>query len=100
MHLGIQFQYKDSASARPYDGRQVEDLNFEVPAGAPPAILVPNTGDTISLKDLVNPDGHQKAYKVLTRHFSYSESTLGMYISVNVVVTDVDGDEMAARLKE
>jgi hypothetical protein len=57
-------------------------------------------GDTISLQDLVNPSGHRKAYKVLTRHFSYLESPPGMCVSIDVVVTDVGDDEMGARLKE
>jgi hypothetical protein len=57
-------------------------------------------GDTISLQDLVNPSGHREVYKLLTGQFSYLESPLGMYVSINVVVTDVGDDEMGARLKE
>lgn len=98
--IGVQFQYKASGAKRPYDGGQEESLNFEIPAGVPPAMLIPDVGDTVVLADLAEPSGHRKAYIVLTRNFSYLESTLGMHIAINIVVTDVDDGEMAGRLKE
>ena len=54
---------------------------------------LPNVGDTVAYME-----GEKNvARKVLTRHFSLSYPE-NLY--VNIVVTDVDEDEMSARLKE
>jgi len=99
--VGIQFQYKAANSVRPLDERQAEDLHFVVPYGTPIATVpIPAVGDTVSLVSLTDEDERRRAYKVLTRHFSYTESSAGLYVFVNIVVTDTEQAEMLARLKE
>lgn len=100
-HVGVRIQYKSPNSARPIAQNQVENLDFELPHGSPPpALLIPCVGDTISLTNLITGQG-RAAYKVLTRHFSYTGTDqLGLYVAVNIVVTDVEGYDMWARLHE
>lgn len=95
----IEFQYKSPESTRPIDMVQNEELSFTVPEGAPlPALFIPNVGDTVSLESF-DGDGQRGAYKVITRHFSYTQIESEVHAYVNIVVTDVDGEEMAARQK-
>jgi hypothetical protein len=96
--ISIQFQYKPAGRARPFDYGQEENLRFQVPYGSPiTTIPIPAVGDTV----VVKLDEQRRAYKVLTRNFSYlEESRIGLEVSINLVVTDVDSDEMLARLKE
>jgi hypothetical protein len=56
-------------------------------------VPIPNVGDSVILK--LSGD-QNKSYKVLTRNFAY----LAGWCMVNIVVTDISSDEMAARLKE
>jgi hypothetical protein len=65
-------------------------------------VPIPNVGDTVSLTLELDDKGNPQrgAYKVLTRHFMYSDFEVGLYIAINIVVTDVPREEMAARLKE
>jgi len=97
--IKVNFQYKPEGHSRPLDYIQEEPLRYEIPYGGPiSTIPIPSVGDTVwvSLKE----EGGQEAYKVLTRHFDYTyHEQVGLEISVNIVVTDVSDDEMAARLK-
>lgn len=98
--LSVLFQYKGPASSRPLDQTQEEDFNFEIPCNVPPpALFIPDVGDAVILTSLTSGEG-RAAYKVLSRTFSYQESPLGLYVYVNIVVTDIDDDEMNARLKQ
>jgi hypothetical protein len=88
MNYKIEFQYKAVGDARPEDAVQDEEILFE----GGEAIPVPNVGDSVSYKY----SGTQRAFKVISRHFSY----LSNWCVVNIVVTDMPSEEMAARLKE
>ena len=58
---------------------------------------LPAVGDSV----LVGLHDPRRAYSVLTRHFSYSEvPELGLFITVNIVVTDLPMGEYAARNKD
>jgi hypothetical protein len=98
--VSIQFQYKDRNQPRPLDQVQMERLDFEVPYGESVAALpIPAVGDTVNLRLL--DDENPGAFKVITRHFSYWETeSVGLQLTINIVVTDVEPGEMAARLKE
>ncbi|MGB8886921.1 MAG: hypothetical protein WCC87_09375 [Candidatus Korobacteraceae bacterium] len=96
--IKIEFQYKGKDDARPVDMVQVEAIIFEAPDRMPATALIPAVGDTVSVT-LTDEERHG-AYKVLTRHFSYLEGASGLYVLVNIVVTDVEPGEMARRLKE
>lgn len=92
----IEFQYKSDEDSRPDDCIQDEELVFEHEEVMP----IPNVGDSVSLKW----GDKRRAFKVLTRHFSYIKvpypKGLVSCCYVNIVITDIEGDEMAARLKE
>ena len=94
MPYKIEFQYKPPGTARPNDYVQEENLVFENNAYLP----IPEVGDTV----FVTLTDRRKGFKVLTRHFSYVKTSQpdSCWCIVNIVVTDVDSDEMAARLKE
>jgi hypothetical protein len=100
--ISIQFQYKGPNSTRPFDESQEENLTFELADGYVPApalfAFIPAVGDTVELNSF-SGEGRD-AYKVLTRHFSYTQTNAGTNIYVNIVVTDVPFAEMAARHKE
>jgi len=97
--VSIGFQYKSPTSSRPDDCTQMENLSFKVPYGTPIATVpIPAVGDTVYLR-VEDPD-RPGAYKVLTRHFSYTEVAGALLVAINIVVTDVEPGEMAARLKE
>jgi hypothetical protein len=85
----IEFQYLRPGHSRPDDYVQEQQIGSEDGSYIP----IPDVGDSVILR---LEGGHNKAYKVLTRNFAYS-SGLCM---VNIVVTDISADEMAARLKE
>jgi len=82
MEWKIISQYMPKGRTRPRNAMQDDELQF--PLG------LPNVGDTVDYKE----DGQIVTRKVLTRHFSAT----GPY--VNIVVTDLEPDEMAARIKE
>ena len=86
MEYSISFQYKSKNMERPDDVQQDEEFKLSEP------LWIPNVGDSISC--LYGEE--RKAFKVLTRHFSY----LTKNINVNIVVTDIDSNEMASRLNE
>jgi len=95
MTYSIQYQYKNPKRSRPGDYAQVEDLNPEPGE----QLVIPNVGDTVIL--CLTSEG-RKMYKVLTRNFSYliAEEPPVRACSINIVVTDVDDEEVGARLKE
>lgn len=88
MKYKIEFQYRKPGSARPYDYVQEERIASEEGDYIP----IPDAGDSVILR----LEGDNKAYKVLTRNFSYMSG----WCMVNIVVTDISDDEMAARSKE
>jgi len=97
--VSVRFQYKGPNAPRPEDYGQMANLTFDVPYGTPvTTVPIPSVGDTVVLK-LASAD-RPGAYKVLTRNFGYLEGEAGLFVSVNIVVTDVDPEEMSARLKE
>lgn len=89
MDYKYEFQYKAPDRQRPYD-EIIHEEEFSSSSGE--FIPLPNVGDSVYF----DSDQEHKAYKVLTRHFSY----VGTWCCVNIVVTDISSDEMAARLKE
>src|ERR1035438_3805691 len=93
--IKIEFQYKGEDDARPVDAVQVESIQFEAPGNAPAGVLIPAVGDTVTV---TLTSDKQEDFKVLTRHFSCLETELGLYIIVNIVVTDVGDAEMGVRL--
>jgi hypothetical protein len=86
--ISVHFQYQGPTDLRPGDWTQEEYLQFEAPPGtAITSIPIPTVGDVVSLT-LTEP-GRQTAYKVINRHFTYSESPLGLFMDIQIVVTDV-----------
>ena len=81
----VYFQYKPTGHKRPYDEMQDEELELQCE--------LPNVGGTVAYME----GDKIVARKVLTRHFSVTHPN-NLY--VNIVVTDVDNEEMGARLKE
>ena len=87
----IQFQYLKNGESRPEDLIQDDDLYFnenEYP-------FIPNVGDSVCYQI----QGKTECRKVLSKHFTYWPNEK-QSISVNIVVTDIDTDDMAKRLKE
>ena len=87
----VQFQYFKSGASRPEDLIQDDDLYFnenEYP-------FIPNVGDSVCYQI----QGKTECRKVLSKHFTYWQNEK-QSISVNIVVTDIDADDMATRLKE
>ena len=87
----VQCQYLKSSESRPEDLIQDDDLYFnenEYP-------FIPNVGDSVCYKI----QGKTACKKVLSKHFTYWSNDK-QSISVNIVVTDIDADDMAKRLKE
>jgi hypothetical protein len=96
MWVSITYQYKSTDSQRPVDAVQEEELSFEAPYGESIAALpIPAVGDSV----ILTLDG-RNAYKVLTRHFTYLRSDMGLSLNINMVVTDIDEDEYLARIKQ
>jgi hypothetical protein len=95
MKFTITFQYRAPESPRPYDEEQEDRIKFE---GSDTA-LIPNVGDAVIYKC----GDENRAFKVESRTFSYmaihSQGEVN-YCNVNIVVTDISDDEIAARLKE
>ena len=89
MKWTIQFQYKPEGSSRPYDEVQDDPLEFDHEHFCP----LPGVGDTVDYQD----DDKIVARKVISRHFSFSHPGSAW---VNLVVTDVSLEEMAARVNE
>jgi hypothetical protein len=86
--ISVHFQYQGPADIKPGDWTQEEYLQFEAPAGTPiTAIPIPAVGDVVSLT-LTEP-GRRPAYKVINRHFTYSESPLGLFMDIQIVVTGI-----------
>ncbi len=89
MKYSIGFQYKGEHDLRPMD-YALNDEEILAPDGK--IIPIPNVGDSVTL----TTGGKVGCYKVITRHFSY----YGNDCYINIVVTDIPDNEMAARLKE
>jgi len=89
MKYTLQFQYKGKGDLRPGDYALNEE---EILAPDGKTIPIPDVGDSVTL----HSGGETKSYKVLTRHFGYYRDDC----YINIVVTDILGEEMAARLKE
>jgi len=85
----IQFQYKGKDDLRPMD-QALNDEEILAPDGK--TVPIPNVGDSVTLTS----GGEPKSYKVVTRHFGYA----GNHCYINIVVTDISGNERVARLKE
>jgi hypothetical protein len=94
MKYKIEFQYMRDGFSRPVDEVQEEDLGSETGGYLP----IPAVGDTVACK----LQGRMRAFKVLTRHFTYvqSDDPQLSLCCVNIVVNDVEEGEMRARLKE
>ena len=91
MNYRIEFQYKAHDEARPFDESA---SHIEMPLLEQGEFMpIPAPGDSVSL--LCEP-GKIKAFKVLTRHFSYSSEN---FCFVNIVVGDIANEEIAAHLK-
>ena len=90
MKYSLQYQYKGPGDQRPQDYGQQDDLTIS--PGDP--VIIPNVGDSLTL--MLARENKVDAYKVVSRHFSYS----GDYCCINIVVTDLDMKECAARIKE
>jgi hypothetical protein len=88
MKYKVEYQYKSPNGARPYDEIQDEEIIFENGEFTP----IPSVGDSVSY---LHGD-KMMAYKVLSRHFAYVTG----WCMVNIVVTDISGEDMSARLKE
>jgi hypothetical protein len=93
--VSVQFQYRGPNDNKPCDWTQEERLQFEVPAGTPAGNLpIPAVGDTVSLT-LTEP-GKQLDYRVLSRHYRYAETSFGLLMAVDFVVTDPAPKEIPA----
>lgn len=90
MKYTLQYQYKGPDDARPQDYGQQDDLTIR--DGEP--FVVPNVGDGVTV--MLSAADKVRAYKVVSRLFSYG----GGWCHINIVVTDMDGDEYAAFVKE
>ena len=88
MNYKIEFQYKPKNSSRPLD--VIQEVPIESDEGY--YVPTPSVGDSV----IIDLEGKPKAYKVLTRHFYYTRD----FCTVNIAVTDLDPNEMAARIKE
>ena len=87
----VQFQYLKNGEKKPEDLIQDDDLSFtenEYP-------FIPNVGDSVCYKI----QGITECRKVLSKHFTYWSNDKKT-ISVNIVVTDIESDDMDKRLKE
>lgn len=87
MKYKIEFQYKPVGTSRPEDVVQDDEILFEHGE----AIPIPAVGDSVAY----NYGGHLRDFKVISRHFAYMLD----WCMVNIVVTDIADEEMAARLK-
>ena len=88
MKYKFEFQYKSPSGSRPYDEVQDDELVFEGGEFIP----IPDVGDSVSYLH----GEKMMAYKVISRHFAYVSG----WCMVNIVVTDISGEEMSSRLKE
>ncbi len=88
MKYKVKFQCKEAGRSRSEDVVQDEEFIFEKGESIP----IPNVGDNVSCKY----EEKMRMFKVASRHFSY----LGNRCVVNVVVTDISGEEVQARLNE
>jgi hypothetical protein len=88
VNFKLEFQYKPAGYQRPLDYVQDDEFVAEHDELVP----IPAVGDSVSYLE----DGKVVARKVKTRHFSYQAG----WCIVNIVVTDMPDEEMAARLKE
>ena len=87
MQYKLDFQYKGKGADRPRDEQlQNEEIILNEP------LWIPNVGDSISCSS----GDERKAFKVITRHFSYFAET----VYVNIVVTDIDSSEMSSRINQ
>ncbi len=88
MKYKVEFQYKEAGRSHPEDIVQDEEFIFEKGESIP----IPNVGDSVSYKYKEKI----RAFKVESRHFSYLDN----WCVVTIVVTDISGEEMQARLNE
>jgi hypothetical protein len=88
----IKFQYKPQGQFMPYDTSQDQELVFKNGEFIP----IPDIGDSVSYSF----DNERKPFKVLSRHFSYRSDPGGESCLINIVVTDISLEEMAARRKK
>ncbi len=88
----IRFQYKPPGQLMPYDTSQDQELIFKNGEYVP----IPDIGDSVSYSF----DNERKPFKVLSRHFSYRSASAGDECLINIVVTDISQEEMAARRKK
>lgn len=88
MNYKYEFQYIEPGRNRPNDYVIHED-EFDSHSGK--YIPLPNVGDSVFFET----DPERKPYKVVTKHFYYGAN----WCIVNIVVTDMDEEEMSARLK-
>ena len=88
MKYKLEFQYKEPRRSRPFDEAQDEQIVLESGEFVP----IPDVGDSVTLLYGEEP----RAFKVVTRHFSYMSN----WCVVNIVVTNISDEEMGARLKE
>ena len=94
MKTKIEFQYRPLDQSRPLD--EVQDNRIEVEGDA--MLLIPNVGDAV----FYSYGGTGRVFKVESRTFTYFAPTnLGSvtWCCVNIVVTDISEEEIAARLK-
>lgn len=93
MTYKISFQYKPPGQLMPYDTSQDQELVFKDGKFIP----LPDIGDSVSYSF----DNERKPFKVLSRHFSYLSDPGGEELClINIVVTDISQEEMAARRKK
>jgi hypothetical protein len=95
--VSITFQYKPKDRLRPLDFVQEKEINFETSFGnSIAAVPIPAVGDSV----VVNLHEGSGPYTVLTRHFTYLHSAVGLNVNVNIVVTDLEEDAYLARIKQ
>jgi hypothetical protein len=87
MKYKLEFQYKSEDSERPEDCVQDEQFISENGEYFP----IPDVGDSVAYKY----GEKMKAFKVLTRDFSYIDDLC----CINIVVTDISEEELSSRLK-
>jgi hypothetical protein len=95
--VSITYQYLPKDSLRPLDFVQEQELTFEAPFGESIAALpIPAVGDSV----VIRLTDEASVFKVITRHFTYLTSDVGMSLNVNIVVTELDDHEYLARIKQ
>jgi hypothetical protein len=86
MRYTIEFQYKPESKDHPYGHIQDEPIVIEDGKYIP----IPDVGDSVVFTEY----GQPVTRKVVTRHFIYQSDWCG----VNLVVTDIESEELSARI--